>query len=107
MARCLTFFPWIKKNLPKFDLISHSEKYDSLTKREFFRKNSQSIDNVLGGWAGAIPIPLDWDRDWQQWPISCCLGAVAGHIFGNVIAIGRVWPHMASINSGGNKRKFL
>jgi len=20
---------------------------------------------VIGAWAGAFPIPLDWDRDWQ------------------------------------------
>ena len=34
----------------------------------------------LGAWLGAVPIPLDWDRDWQVWPISCCLGAVSGSV---------------------------
>ncbi len=34
---------------------------------------------VVGSWFGAFPIPLDWDRPWQDWPITCCLGAVAGH----------------------------
>jgi len=33
---------------------------------------------MVGAWAGAIPIPLDWDRDWQQWPVSCCYGALLG-----------------------------
>src|SRR5262245_27639402 len=26
------------------------------------------IGAVLGAWLGAIPIPLDWDREWQKWP---------------------------------------
>ncbi|BGP38421.1 hypothetical protein JCM10450v2_002366 [Rhodotorula kratochvilovae] len=35
---------------------------------------------ALGGaWAGAIPIPLDWDRPWQQYPTTPVLGALAGH----------------------------
>ena len=25
---------------------------------------------MLGAWLGAIPIPLDWDRDWQVSPKS-------------------------------------
>jgi phosphatidylinositol glycan class F len=23
------------------------------------------IGTVIGAWLGAVPIPLDWDRDWQ------------------------------------------
>ena len=23
-----------------------------------------------GAWLGAVPIPLDWDRDWQRWPVA-------------------------------------
>lgn len=33
----------------------------------------------VGAWAGAWPIPLDWDRPWQAWPITCVLGAVFGY----------------------------
>ena len=29
---------------------------------------------VSGAWLGAIPIPLDWDRPWQIWPLTCVLG---------------------------------
>lgn len=61
---------------------------------------------VLGAWLGAFPIPLDWDRPWQVWPIPCCLGAVAGHVTGNVVAAGRVWPWLATA-SGSGKRKFV
>ena len=30
---------------------------------------------IIGVWIGAIPIPLDWDRLWQIWPMSCVFGA--------------------------------
>ncbi|XP_071963897.1 uncharacterized protein [Antedon mediterranea] len=35
--------------------------------------------SLLGAWLGALPIPLDWDRPWQVWPISCSIGVVIGH----------------------------
>jgi len=62
---------------------------------------------VLGAWLGAFPIPLDWDRSWQAWPIPCCLGAVAGHVVGNVVGAGRVWPWLAACTTTGGKRKFV
>jgi len=64
----------------------------------------------VGAWLGATPIPLDWDRPWQVWPISCCLGAVAGHVVGSVVAAGSVWPKLASCTGPGDrqsKRKFV
>ena len=27
-----------------------------------------AIGTVIGGWLGAVPIPLDWDREWQVCP---------------------------------------
>lgn len=41
---------------------------------------------LLGAWLGAIPIPLDWDRPWQKWPITCCLGALLGYSTGLFLA---------------------
>ncbi len=38
----------------------------------------------LGAWLGAVPIPLDWDRDWQKWPITIVTGAYAGYIVGKL-----------------------
>ena len=32
----------------------------------------------VGSWLGAIPIPLDWDRDWQAWPITIVTGSYLG-----------------------------
>ncbi|ELR05271.1 Glycosylphosphatidylinositol (GPI) anchor assembly protein [Pseudogymnoascus destructans] len=33
---------------------------------------------LIGSWLGAIPIPLDWDRPWQTWPITIAVGAYVG-----------------------------
>jgi phosphatidylinositol glycan class F len=51
------------------------------------------IDEVFGGalgafigaWLGAVPIPLDWDREWQKWPVTIITGAVLGYSFGKLI----------------------
>lgn len=66
-----------------------------------------SVCSLAGAWLGAVPLPLDWDRPWQAWPITCCLGAVAGHVAGNILGACRVWPKVANLNSGYTKRKFV
>ncbi len=55
-----------------------------------------ALGAVVGAWTGAIPIPLDWDRPWQAWPITCCLGALMGH------TVSSVWSLM--IISGHHSR---
>ncbi|XP_064599805.1 phosphatidylinositol-glycan biosynthesis class F protein-like [Liolophura sinensis] len=45
-----------------------------------------SICSLLGAWLGAFPIPLDWDRPWQVWPISCVLGVLGGYCSGLVLS---------------------
>ncbi|XP_027018888.1 phosphatidylinositol-glycan biosynthesis class F protein [Tachysurus fulvidraco] len=42
--------------------------------------------SVIGAWLGAFPIPLDWDRPWQVWPISCSFGATGGFLTGLLAA---------------------
>ncbi|KAJ7952002.1 Phosphatidylinositol-glycan biosynthesis class F protein, partial [Quillaja saponaria] len=32
---------------------------------------------VIGAWFGAWPMPLDWERPWQEWPICVSYGAIA------------------------------
>lgn len=34
---------------------------------------------------GAVPIPLDWDREWQAWPVTIVVGAVMGWATGKVV----------------------
>lgn len=39
---------------------------------------------VLGAWLGAVPIPLDWDREWQRWPVTIVVGLYAGSLLGGL-----------------------
>uniref|UniRef100_A0A8D8YD41 Phosphatidylinositol-glycan biosynthesis class F protein n=2 Tax=Cacopsylla melanoneura TaxID=428564 RepID=A0A8D8YD41_9HEMI len=42
---------------------------------------------MLGAWLGAFVIPLDWNRDWQVWPIPCCMGALVGTGVGQLVSL--------------------
>ncbi|KAK8178871.1 GPI biosynthesis protein family Pig-F-domain-containing protein [Phyllosticta paracitricarpa] len=44
-----------------------------------------AVGAVVGAWAGALPIPLDWDREWQKWPVTIVCGAYAGYALGKVL----------------------
>lgn len=46
----------------------------------------QSFIVILGAWCGAIPIPLDWDRPWQQWPFTCVIGLLCGYIVNSLVS---------------------
>ncbi|KAH8202256.1 hypothetical protein TruAng_003533 [Truncatella angustata] len=43
------------------------------------------VGGCLGAWLGAVPIPLDWDREWQKWPITILVGVYAGYVLGKLI----------------------
>jgi phosphatidylinositol glycan class F len=43
-----------------------------------------AIGCFLGAWLGAVPIPLDWDREWQKWPVTIVTGAYAGYVVGKL-----------------------
>lgn len=32
-----------------------------------------TVMTIFGAWIGSIVIPLDWERWWQEWPISNCI----------------------------------
>jgi GPI ethanolamine phosphate transferase 2/3 subunit F len=40
---------------------------------------------TIGAWLGAVPIPLDWDREWQKWPITILSGLYGGYVLGKTI----------------------
>lgn len=44
-----------------------------------------AVGTWVGAWMGAIPIPLDWDRPWQQWPITILLGSYIGTVIGTLV----------------------
>ncbi|KAJ5156934.1 Glycosylphosphatidylinositol anchor biosynthesis protein 11 [Penicillium canariense] len=45
-----------------------------------------ALGTGLGAWFGAIPIPLDWDRPWQAFPITILAGAYIGCAFGSLVS---------------------
>ena len=44
-----------------------------------------SLGACVGSWIGAIPIPLDWDREWQKWPVTIVVGMYAGAVVGKLV----------------------
>lgn len=61
-------------------LIHH--QYTTILERKLVKI---SYGSIIGAWLGALVIPLDWDRWWQKWPISCLIGAVFGIFFSLLI----------------------
>ncbi|USW48118.1 Putative GPI biosynthesis protein Pig-F [Septoria linicola] len=43
-----------------------------------------SLGACAGAWVGAIPIPLDWDREWQKWPVTIICGMYVGAVVGKL-----------------------
>ncbi|KAK3029370.1 hypothetical protein RJ639_037893 [Escallonia herrerae] len=48
---------------------------------------------VIGSWFGAWPMPLDWERPWQEWPVSVTYGSIAGYLVGMVASFGILLFH--------------
>ena len=42
---------------------------------------------LVGGWVGAIPMALDWDRQWQGWPCTVVWGVVGGWCVGRAVGV--------------------
>ncbi|KAJ5526529.1 Glycosylphosphatidylinositol anchor biosynthesis protein 11 [Penicillium frequentans] len=45
-----------------------------------------ALGTGLGAWFGAVPIPLDWDRPWQAFPITILVGAYIGYALGTLLS---------------------
>ena len=43
------------------------------------------VGAAAGAWLGAVPIPLDWDREWQRWPVTVLVGLGVGYVLGKGI----------------------
>ncbi|XP_074104358.1 phosphatidylinositol glycan anchor biosynthesis class F [Cotesia typhae] len=54
---------------------------------------------LVGTWCGAIVIPLDWDRPWQEWPIPCVIGAFVGYIVAHCIHLFNLLPNFKFFKS--------
>jgi phosphatidylinositol glycan class F len=81
--------------MPVFMCCEHTNPFELLS-RLFIRKEhankleaklvNVSFGAVIGAWCGALVIPLDWDTWWQEWPISCCFGTLAGAVLGGLFS---------------------
>lgn len=65
---------------------------DVRTPREVGARAS-AFGACVGAWFGALPIPLDWDRAWQKWPVSVVRGMTLGQLVGATMAIVYVYLH--------------
>ena len=43
------------------------------------------VGTIVGTWLSEAAIPLDWDRDWQKWPVPLVVGAYAGWSGGRLV----------------------
>ncbi|KAL3511998.1 hypothetical protein ACH5RR_024715 [Cinchona calisaya] len=57
---------------------------------------------VVGAWFGAWPMPLDWERPWQEWPICVSYGALAGYFVGMIASFGFVLFHNRPVHLKGD-----
>uniref|UniRef100_T1GG03 Glycosylphosphatidylinositol anchor biosynthesis protein 11 n=1 Tax=Megaselia scalaris TaxID=36166 RepID=T1GG03_MEGSC len=44
-----------------------------------------AIGAILGAWIGSVVVPLDWDQDWQEYPIPNVIGALCGSGISTII----------------------
>jgi len=48
------------------------------------------MGTLVGAWAASVVSPLDWDRDWQAYPIPNVVGALLGNAIANLIVCTKV-----------------
>ncbi|CAI7812626.1 unnamed protein product [Closterium sp. NIES-54] len=46
---------------------------------------------VVGAWIGAWPMPLDWEKPWQAWPICSIYGMLMGFLIGLLLPLIATW----------------
>lgn len=74
----------LKGNLKDiYDCVFQNELF--MSRKIFFIRNLV-WGTMVGAWLGAIPIPLDWDRWWQEWPITCLISSTLGALCSIVIS---------------------
>ncbi|KAK6454956.1 phosphatidylinositol glycan [Scheffersomyces xylosifermentans] len=84
----LIFYPLLV--LFKFDLqaFAHNFQVDNMYSLIFNHSVlASSFMTIVGTWIGVIPIPLDWDRPWQQWPITLLVGGYLGSVVGGLVSL--------------------
>jgi len=54
---------------------------------------------LLGGYAGCFSLALDWERQWQYWPVPNALGSCVGCVLANAIT------ELSGLRHGSNEIK--
>ncbi|CCI40083.1 unnamed protein product [Albugo candida] len=73
--------------LTTWNKASKKEKYQIFLQAY---STASCVGAVVGTYVGAFPIPLDWDRPWQQWPLTCVYGCLVGNSMGML----GLWIHL-------------
>lgn len=71
---------------------------------EYVRNNAMAC--MFGAWISSIVAPLDWDRDWQHYPIPNVCGAIMGTAVSNLywLTVG-IAQRFARHDEGRKQRK--
>ena len=92
----MLFIEKCEQNFYVTNVQKESDSDDATTNDQYFLSHSEPIVELLycnamgaliGAWFGAFPIPLDWDRPWQIWPITCSIGLCIGAGIGNLVSL--------------------
>ncbi|KIM24902.1 hypothetical protein M408DRAFT_331565 [Serendipita vermifera MAFF 305830] len=93
-ARCLTYPPLFgsQSDNPQKDAVLRAKwsrifvhfSPKTRAERALFHP---AILVVFGAWCGAYPLALDWDRPWQAWPLTPAVGAILGHVLGDLNSV--------------------
>jgi phosphatidylinositol glycan class F len=83
----------LKGNLKDiYNFICQNELYLTMSSsRKYFFMRNLVWGTIIGAWLGAIPIPLDWDRWWQRWPITCLISSTFGAGFSVIVSYLWLW----------------
>ncbi|KAG8930893.1 hypothetical protein FRC02_003499 [Tulasnella sp. 418] len=61
---------------------------------------------LIGSLIGAIPLPLDWDRPWQAWPLVPTFGAIVGYVLASAASlVVNALLYLASFDKGSSQRR--
>ncbi|CAG8544775.1 12002_t:CDS:2 [Acaulospora morrowiae] len=100
----LTIFPpavAFKNHGPYWSRVFSDNNPESIPEKMIYYT---TVTTVVGAWLGATVIPLDWDRPWQVWPISCVIGGYIGHVVGSILSL--IICCFGSEGAGVRKKRF-
>ncbi|KAF3321094.1 phosphatidylinositol-glycan biosynthesis class F protein [Carex littledalei] len=80
-------------------ILSYSNSFYRLSNVVDYMISVPAHGAILGAWLGAWPMPLDWERPWQEWPICVTYGAIAGHLIGMLLSPVLIYLHQRHIRT--------